>query len=274
MGHIENAEIFKDTDIMCEENAVLKQAIDEANKAQRFIPEEEDFTVTTAPADKCAKIIVSKKRSLEAAADYARAGKRVCVLNFASSRHPGGGVAYGARAQEESICRCSTLYKSLNQPEMWQDFYTPHENSGNRLNNDDIIYTPGVVAFKTDEHIPKLMPQENWFKVNVVTCAAPDLRMGHYALTKDGGTVEGNLRQLHEKRMRRILATAAEYGNEVVILGAFGCGAFKNPPEVVAEALKTVVLEFKPYFETIEFAVHCTDYDAKNYTVFDNVLNS
>lgn len=78
----------------------------------------------------------------------------------------------------------------------------------------------------------------------------------------------------HEKRMRRVLEIAWRKGNEVVILGAFGCGAFRNPPAVVAQAMKTAVQEYRKNFETIEFAVYCgTQYDT-NYRVFQQILSS
>ena len=81
-----------------------------------------------------------------------------------------------------------------------------------------------------------------------------------------------DLQALHEKRMRRVLKIAHAKENEVVILGAFGCGAFRNPPTVVAQAMKTVVQEYRKNFETIEFAVYCgTQYDT-NYRIFQQVL--
>ena len=72
--------------------------------------------------------------------------------------------------------------------------------------------------------------------------------------------------------MRRVLEIAWAKGNEVVILGAFGCGAFRNPPAVVAQAMKTVVQECRKNFETIEFAVYCSPRDDANYRVFQSVL--
>lgn len=81
------------------------------------------------------------------------------------------------------------------------------------------------------------------------------------------------LQALHEKRIHRVLDIAWRKGNEVVILGAFGCGAFRNPPAVVAQAMKTAVQEYRKNFETIEFAVYCgTQYDT-NYRVFQQILS-
>ena len=72
--------------------------------------------------------------------------------------------------------------------------------------------------------------------------------------------------------MRRILSIVAAEGNDVVILGAYGCGAFKNPPEIVAEAMKQVTEEFQYCFKTIEFAVYCSPRDERNYQTFHKVL--
>ena len=80
------------------------------------------------------------------------------------------------------------------------------------------------------------------------------------------------LLELHEKRLSRILDVAAAAGNEVVILGAFGCGAFENNPEVVARAAKNVIAKYKRKFETIEFAVYCSPRDERNYEIFKRVL--
>ena len=144
--------------------------------------------------------------------------------------------------------------------------------------NDDCIYTPGVVVFKSDTDYPQLLPEEKWYSVNVLTCAAPNLRErpSNEMNAGDGDAavhISGeDLQALHEKRMRRVLEIAWAKGNEVVILGAFGCGAFRNPPAVVAQAMKTVVQEYRMRFEIIEFTVYCrTQYDT-NYRVFQQVL--
>jgi len=78
------------------------------------------------------------------------------------------------------------------------------------------------------------------------------------------------LQHIHEQRARRILTVAAINKAEVLILGAFGCGAFMNDPEVVASAYKHILLEFEHHFKTIEFAIYCRSEDDSNYCAFAN----
>lgn len=276
MGRRENVEVFEDTQRLYSTNTVLKEAVQSANQKQQLYQEGVEVEGNIVQRDKPARIVVSKKRTLEAASAYV--GKKVCILNFASATNPGGGVVKGASAQEEAICRCSTLYPNLNEPKMWNGFYRPHRQELNPLHNDDCIYTPGVIAFKSDTDYPQMLPLNRCYKVNVITCAAPNLREkpSNGMNSGDGDMAvkisNDDLQELHEKRMRRVLEITAKKGNDVVILGAFGCGAFRNPPEVVARAMKTVVEEYRNAFETIEFAVYCSPRDDSNYRTFKEVL--
>ena len=269
MGRTENVEIFEHTRMLCQTDAGLIAAIRNTNQSQEVILETDGVEKTKPRFDAPAEIIVSKKRSFEAAQAYK--GLCTCVLNFASATNPGGGVAWGATAQEECLCRCSTLYANLTARKLWHPFYAAHREQNNPLYNDDCIYTPGVVVFKTDTREPELLPQDAWWNVNVITCAAPNLRPDR----------DGNIRvrisndelfKLHVKRMRRILDIAAQKGNDVVILGAYGCGAFKNPPAVVAAAMRQVAEEYCHHFRTIEFAVYCSPRDDQNYRVFQQTF--
>lgn len=170
------------------------------------------------------------------------------------------------------------LSKPLKAERVWEKFYAPHRRARDPLHNDDCIYTPGVVVFKSDVDYPQLLPEEKWYPVNVLTCAAPNLRErpSNEMNAGDGDAAvhisREDLQALHEKRMRRVLEIAWRKGNEVVILGAFGCGAFRNPPAVVAQAMKTVVQEYRMNFEIIEFAVYCGAQCDTNYRVFQQIL--
>ena len=45
------------------------------------------------------------------------------------------------------------------------------------LHNNDLIYTPGVTVFKSDTDMPEVLPEEEWYQVDVISCAAPRLRL-------------------------------------------------------------------------------------------------
>ena len=273
MGRYENAEIFRDTEAMCKTQPRLTDAIAISRSNQRLILESDKVDVP--PCDNAAegRLVVSPKRTFEAAAAYAKTMK-TCVLNFASASNPGGGVLNGSSAQEEALCRCSTLYFNLNTNEMWSGFYSPHRAARDPIHNDDAIYTPRVLVFKSDTAFPKPLPESEWYEVDVISCAAPNLRE-HPSNSMNSGDGDRRveisperLRALHERRLRRILDIAAANGEEVVILGAFGCGAFRNDPEVVSAAAATVVPHYRNRFKVIEFAVYCRPGDTQNFDVF------
>ena len=144
---------------------------------------------------------------------------------------------------------------------MWDGFYRPHRNAHDPIHNDDIIFTPGVTVFKTDTANPVLMPEEDWYEVDVITCAAPNLRAipSNAYNSGDGNqrakVSDKELLAIHEKRLRKILEVAVSEGDEVIILGAFGCGVFGQSAyqvgQIFGNLLKTT---FAGRFETVVFA--------------------
>ena len=149
-----NAEIFRDTERRYTTDQALVQAIQESTKAQAFISESTSVSVPTPNKTEKAKVIVSGKRSLEAAESYAKQGKKVCVLNFASATNPGGGVANGSSAQEEAICRCTTLFPCLNTDYMWNVFYSPHRKKADPLYN--------IYAISIQSSMRYIIPNVRW----------------------------------------------------------------------------------------------------------------
>lgn len=262
---LQNIAIFEDTMARAQKEPFSK-AVKESVAAQLYYAGDEEIVPPEIKAnDIQAHVICSRLRSFEAAAKYK--GQHVAVLNFASSTNPGGGVKHGASAQEECLCRCSTLYPCLNDAKMWDIFYTPHRAAKNPLHNDDCIYTPNVYVIKDDDY--NLLDEP--FQVDVITCAAPNLRERPTNYASESKTMDissDELMHLHEKRAERILTIAAINGAEVVILGAFGCGAFKNDPQIVAQAYRNVIPKYVHCFKTIEFAVYCPPENDANYDAF------
>lgn len=274
-----NAEIFRDTERRYTSDSALMTTVQHSIQAQVFIAETDNIIIPSADNSEKAKVIVSGKRSLEAAESHAKQGKKVCVLNFASATSPGGGVVNGSSAQEECLCRCTTLYPCLNTDAMWSAFYKPHRKAANPLYNNDCIYTPDACVFKSDTNFPEPLLKEDWWNVNILTCAAPNLRerpsnaMNPHAGDKAAKITSADLEKLLTKRIRRIFEIAAANGNEVLILGAFGCGAFKNPPEIVAKVFGTVMQDYLYHFDTIEYAVYHTEREVANYEAFKKIEN-
>lgn len=185
---------------------------------------------------------------------------------------------HGSSAQEEAICRCSTLYPCLNADVMWDGFYMQHRALDNPLYNDDCIFTPNVIVFKSDTDFPEELQESEWWNVDVITCAAPNLRhtpsnmMNPCAGRKKADISYENLRELLTRRIQRIFHVAVSSGAEVLILGAFGCGAFKNPPKLVAEVFAEFTEKYRKCFDTIEYAVYYVEHEKENYKAFKHEM--
>lgn len=243
-----NFSVMSDTANCCQTIPELKDAIAYSIAHQQMVSEEETFDIPEVETPHTL-YAVTGRRSFEAAKVYR--DRKVAVLNFANNHHIGG-APYSAGAQEESLCRCSTLLPCLQAME--GPFYERHRQMyTNRqmdfMGNDDLIYTPNVIVFKTDERTdpvcPQMMGRDEWYKVNVITCAAPQL-MGATRLPD-------NYKDVIRSRIKKILDVAAMNGNEVVILGAWGCGAFKNTVEIVAKTFMELVKKYD--FMVVEFAL-------------------
>ena len=132
-------------------------------------------------------------------------------------------------------------------------------------NNDDLIYLPRIMVFKTDESVAKLMEDKDCYYVDVITSAAPDLAVKFYDWNE--------YRILMYNRLKKIIQVAKKENVDIFILGAYGCGAFHNPPEIIASLFKELLNEY--HFDTVEFAVYCYNDDKfSNYNVFKNILEN
>ena len=272
-------DVFRDTISLCRTSSRLRRAIQDSKAAQMLILEGDEIPDLPQKSiyEDDVNCVVSKKRTFEAAQYYT--GQRICVLNFASATNPGGGVTKGSSAQEECLCRCSTLYPCINADDVKTGFHYRHRSmlkSGdmNALYNSDCIYTPGIIVMKSDTSLPRILPEAQWYNVDVITCAAPNLRLFPGNPLNPGSDSravrisESELILLHEKRANRILDIAKAHRAEIVILGAFGCGAFRNPPAAVAAGIRNAVDRHRRDFRTIEFAVYCPPRDNRNYEAF------
>jgi len=189
----------------------------------------------------------------------------VGVLNFASAKNPGGGFLNGAQAQEESLAMCSNLY--LTQVKM-PEYYAANRACGTMLYTNHMIYSSQVVFIREDTDGLFDAP----LTASVLT--APAVNMGEY-LRKATADID-YAKSIMKDRMRKILRLFASRGNKTLILGAYGCGVFRNDPIVVAgfftELLKDEGLE--KHFDELVFAVYDNTKTRSIYTAFEQVLSN
>ena len=195
-------------------------------------------------------------------------GLSPAILNLASRRRPGGGYDRGMSAQEETLCRLSTLSQSLYQYydpkyKCVQDAEVPHRFNAYPLDIDfGGIYSPSVMFFRKnlkDGYAFREVP----FACGVITVAALSFREpNNYCneerqyMAGDGGfTPEGDAIQLN--KIRSIYRIALKNGHDSVVLGAFGCGVNKLPCGAVADQFNRVLgePEFKGKFRAVVFAI-------------------
>lgn len=254
---------FHDTINIINSNNVLLDATKEAMRCTNLITRNDNRIISNNDIE--TNISVIENTTFNTAKEYVKPGNKVAVLNFASAVNPGGGVSNGAMAQEECLCRSSNLLPCLKQQHLMKDYYMPHRIANNPMYSDKVIYTRSITVFKTDDSIPKLMPSDEWFNVDVITCAAPNLR-------NVDNFDEDKLSNVLGNRIDMILNSALKYGIDTIILGAWGCGAFKNPPELVAKAFKQVINEkYKCTFKNIVFAIKKSNNN--NFEVFKSILD-
>lgn len=192
---------------------------------------------------KMCRFIVTNEDSFRAAERL----KEPMVLNFASARHPGGGFLNGASAQEESLCRCSTLFASLASNEA-QEMYTYNNENQISTYSDYMLFSPYVVVFRDTEKGLLEKP----FVVSVASVPAPNRSAGARYETDD------TIREVLLRRIRRMLVWAVKNGNKNAVLGAWGCGVFKNDPKQVASCFRQVLVDegYGFCFDEVCFAVY------------------
>jgi uncharacterized protein (TIGR02452 family) len=180
---------------------------------------------------------------------------KICVLNFASARNPGGGFLNGAQAQEESLVRSSSLYTSLSQAESFYDVNNaagvkdPSVSSGkpSSVYTHNIIYTENVIVFRDDSEDENLL--EHPYIVDFITCPAVNRRINQLMSNFDVDNVM-------IQRTVRLFAVAKKHGVQHLVLGAWGCGVFKNDPWFIINMfLQQLSNDFQGTFKSVVFAV-------------------
>ncbi|MEV3856401.1 TIGR02452 family protein [Streptomyces sp. NPDC050095] len=218
-----------------------------------------------APGGGPAHVQVTGESSLDAARRLTGEGPQpVAVLNFASARNPGGGYLNGAQAQEEAVCRSSALYTCLIEA---PEFYAYHRADRDVFYSDRVIHAPGVPVFRDDRG--RLLDEP--YTVGFLTSPAPNAGVIARHTPERVPEIPGAL----ASRAERVLEVAAAHGYRRLVLGAWGCGVFRNDPAQVAEAFRAALDgRFAGYFEQVVFAVLDRTREAATRSAFTRVLGA
>ena len=254
-------EVFENTLELVEEGSYFvddikkelhKSVLSEAEFYEQAIvlPKTDITTVKT-------QISVINADCLELAELLCKTGYNPCVLNMANRRNPGGGVFNGSGAQEENIFRRSNLHTALFQFVEYGKEYGIKLNPTYRYPLDKkhgAIYTPNITVFRGSEPNGYCLLKDQ-FNVAIITIPAinkPDLEV----VNEKYRIAEEFIIPTKEK-IRMMLGIAISKKHDSIILSAFGCGAFKNPPEHMAELFRDVFEEeaFKDKLKVIVFAI-------------------
>ncbi|KAK0224057.1 hypothetical protein IW262DRAFT_871322 [Armillaria fumosa] len=217
--------INKDIPLVLQSSPRAKAGVE---SAQRLMPEPLDTERIDLKHVAPCIIRVVAKDTLDTAHSMltSRPCAKVGILSMASELRPGGGFLSGANSQEESLCMRTTLYASLSE-----SFY--------RLPELSCVYTPDVCVFRRHNEygMDTTRPGEWWF-VDVISAAAvrgPEIddNTGGYAYDAD--------RDLMREKIKVVLRAAVARNCRRLVLGAFGCGAFGNPPREVAQLFHRVL---------------------------------
>lgn len=231
----------------------------QAVKATRLHRPGEAFPALPPAEGRTTRIEVTEETTLAAARRLAAtADDEVACLNFASAKNPGGGFLNGAHAQEEGLARSSGLYASLRAA---REFYDFHRAQGDLLYSDHLIYSPGIPVFRDDAG--QLL--EEPYDVAFLTAAAPNR-----GAIRDREAA-ARIGEVLRARAAKVLATAHHHGHRRLVLGAWGCGVFRNDPAEVAEVFAELLLDegtFAGRFDHVVFAVWDTAAGAPRHAAF------
>ncbi|MDI6104157.1 TIGR02452 family protein [Actinoplanes sp. NEAU-A12] len=188
-----------------------------------------------------APVVEVTRESTLAATRRLAADGDVAALVFASAKNPGGGFRTGAQAQEESLARAAALYPCLTAV---PEYYNFHRAQANPLYSDRVIYSPRVPVFRDDDG--RLLDAA--YEVSFLTAAAPNRGAVRHNRAAQVAT-------LLAARARRVLTVAAVHGHRRLVLGAWGCGVFRNDPSTVADAFADALGAASGWFDHVVFAV-------------------
>lgn len=276
---------FEDCLALCERDKELMEGIRRSrqgtrlwkNPAKDISVGERRGSVMSSGKDGC--ILVTRHGVLKDAEELVRKYPdcRVGVLSFANPCHPGGSTIRGADGQENSLCRYTTLYPCCITEELKRDYYEVHRSCNDSMYTHMCVYVPEVICFSQKDEKLGTLDAEARFCVDVICCSAPDVSQMSLERSGKGMDVVGeicieDLENILYQRIEGILKVAIRQGIEVLVLGAFGCGASGNSPVLVASIFKKALQKYATFFRAVIFSIYESPYDKDKYDTFTSVL--
>jgi uncharacterized protein (TIGR02452 family) len=215
------------------------------NQNSIFISQQEADRLEAAFVPKFGAPAIELREESTLAAILRLAGQdgKLGVLNFASAKNPGGGFLNGAMAQEESLAAASALYSSqLQCPE----YYDINRACKSMMYTDCAIWSPEVVFFRENSGALLSDPA----KASVLTL--PAVNYGQVLLKHEDAA---KAKETMKRRMKIALAAFADKDCDAIVLGAYGCGVFRNAPADVAAWWDELLHEYGGHFGKVVFAV-------------------
>lgn len=236
-------------------------SIDRARRASHLHLPDDPTLAVSPPTGRRGALQITGETTLQAAGRLvASENASVACLNFASAKHAGGGYLKGSQAQEESLARSSALVTCL---EVVPEFYDFHRRQSDPVYSHRMICSPDVPVFR-DEAGDLLRDP---YLVTFLTATAPNAG----ALTNRRRSPE--VRQALTERARRVLSAAALHDHRTLVLGAWGCGVFRNDPAVVADVFGALLDgAFATAFDHVTFAVLDTQPGTPTRAAFEHRL--
>jgi hypothetical protein len=266
---------------MVRRREVLRETLD---RFERAVPPGKYQSIATDNLDawsKCPRVSSSSRHAVRVLeGDWGEVtlgltrdhGECFAVLNMANAFVPGGAYVEGAKAQEENIFRRSDCHFHIG-PEEYDpatDRYLPDMT---RLISGETgrVYldtqSPRVCLRGPEDRGRadlgyRWLGEDQIFPFYELRSAANDLR--------DGSSFSA---ESMRTRISAQLDTLMDRGIAHVVLGAFGCGAFRNPSESVAGIYREEIEKRRRHFKAIAFAIFNAGYGPGNFEPFNRVFS-
>lgn len=185
-------------------------------------------------------------------------------LNFASAKNPGGRFLTGAQAQEEALARSSGLYDCLLEQPAYYERNRQHRSC---LYLDLAIVAPDVPFIRDDDGVLLEEP----VIATVITSPAPNAG----AIANNEPETVPDIVPALTRRAEMVLRVAVGHGVRNLVLGAWGCGVFRNDPTTVAIAFQQLLRPGGVYhgrFQRVVCAVYTSAREQANFDAFQTAF--